>query len=164
MPILLIHFLWFLGSVVLNFILVSAHPKNHFVCVLVFRARMIGWGISIDCNSHWHNSLVGAWMVLHSLVTDGVGLMLAALNDCHWNVWTGQVVSGSLLLLLFLFLGLLFTLHDDELISRNALTNQIEMQAYQVNQEYCKQANQKRIRPHCHHGPQVQFPLIFSPQ
>ena len=154
-----LHLIWFLCSIILYRVLLSTHPKYHFICVLMLSTGVMGWRIPID--AYRNDSLLRPLSMLNSLIT-GIGLVLTAWYDSNWNVLVGLLLSY--LLLLLLFLCLLFALHDDELISRYPFTNQVKMQPDQINQQYSKHPNQKRINPHSHHRPQILFPLIFGPQ
>ena len=153
------HFIWFLCSIVLNCVLLSAHTENHFVCVLVLRACVVDWCVAVDAYRDY--LLLRPLSGLDSLMT-GIGLMLAVWNDSNWDVLVCLLLSG--LLLFLLFFRLLFALHYDKLVSRDSLTDQVKMQPNQVNQQYGKHANQKRVHPHSHHRPQIRLPLIFRPQ
>ncbi len=159
LAIFLIHFIWFLCFIVLDSVLISTHPKNHFICILVFSAGVMNWTVEI---ASWrYDSLLRPLLRLDSFIT-AVTLMLIAWNNSYWNILVGMLLLGPLLLLSFP--SLLLTLHYDKLVSRNTLAYQIKMQPNQVYQQNGKHPNQKRVNPHSYHRPQICFPFTFRPK
>ncbi len=130
-----IHLFRLLSSIVFYFMLVRTHSKNHTLNVLILWALIIGRGNTID--NQWNNLLIGALSRLHSLKVL-IGLMLTAWYNGLLHVLVCLLLYG---LMIFIFVRLLFALHNDKLVSCQSFANQVKMKPYQVDQQDSKKAN-----------------------